>query len=71
MRCHEELQVGFRQKINTETNIDPNLLKGKLGKFFILLKVFIGPKLREVKTGNFHRKAQKLVKNHIKGSKIQ
>ena len=38
-------------------------LKGKLGKFFYRLKVFVGPKLREVSKGNFHRKAPKLVKN--------
>ena len=47
-------------------------IKGEVRQFFFyLLKVFIGPKLREVKTGNFHRKAPKLVKNYIKGSKIQ
>ena len=34
-------------------------LKGKLGDFFYWLKVFIGPKLREVSKGNFHRKAPK------------
>ena len=45
-------------------------LKGKLGDFFYLFKVFIGPKLRHVSTGNFHRKAPKLVKNQAKGSEI-
>ena len=45
-------------------------LKGKLGDFFYLFKVFIGPKLRQVSIGNFHRKAPKLVKNQAKGSKI-
>ena len=32
-------------------------LKGKLGDFFYWLKVFIGPKLRQVSIGNFHRNA--------------
>ena len=45
-------------------------LKGKLGDFFYLFKVFIGPKLRQVSIGNFHRKAPKWVKNQAKGSKI-
>ena len=45
-------------------------LKGKLGDFFYLFKVFIGPKLRQVSVGNFHRKAPKWVKNQAKGSKI-
>ena len=45
------------------------LLKGKLGKFFYWLKVFIGPKLREVSIGNFHRKAPKWAKNQVKVSK--
>ena len=45
-------------------------LKGKLGNFFYWLKVFIGPKLRQVSKGNFHRKAPKWVKNQAKGSKI-
>ena len=45
-------------------------LKGKLGDFFYLFKVFIGPKLREVSISNFYRKAPKLVKNQVKGSKI-
>ena len=46
------------------------LLKGKLGNFVYLFKVFIGPKLRQVSKGNFHRKAPKWVKNQAKGSKI-
>ena len=33
---------------------------------FYWLKVFIGPKLREVSKSNFHRKAPKLVKNEVK-----
>ena len=45
-------------------------LKGKLGNFFYWLKVFIGPKLREVSTGNFHRKAPKWAKKRVKVSKI-
>ena len=45
-------------------------LKGKLGNSFYWLKVFIGPKLRQVSKGNFHRKAPKWVKNQAKGSKI-
>ena len=45
-------------------------LKGKLGDFFYQPKVFIGPKLREVSKSNFYRKAPKLVKNQVKGSKI-
>ena len=45
------------------------LLKGKLGKFFYWLKVFIGPKLREVSIDNFHRKAPKWAKNQVKVSK--
>ena len=40
------------------------------GDFFYLFKVFIGPKLRQVSIGNFHRKAPKWVKNQAKGSKI-
>ena len=37
---------------------------------FYLIKFFIGPKLREVTTRNFHGKAPKWVKNGIKVSKI-
>ena len=45
-----------------------SFLKGEVRRiFFYWLKVFISSKLREVSKGNFHRKAQKLVKNHIKG----
>ena len=39
--------------------------KGELNRFF-----FIGPGLRQVLKGNFHRKAPKWVKNQVKGSKI-
>ena len=46
------------------------VLKGKKSDFFYRLKVFIGPKLRQVSKGNFHRKAPKWVKNQVKGSKI-
>ena len=45
-------------------------IKGELKRFFYRLKVFIGPKLRQVSKGNFHRKAPKWVKNQVKGSKI-
>ena len=45
-------------------------LKGKLSKKNYWPKVFIGPKLREVSKGNFHRKAPKLVRNQVEGSKI-
>ena len=46
-------------------------LKGELKRFFFYrLKIFIGPKLRQVSKGNFHRKAPKWVKNQVKGSKI-
>ena len=45
-------------------------LKGKLGEKIYRLKVFIWPLLREVSIGNFNRKAPKLVKNQVKGSKI-
>ena len=46
-------------------------IKGELKRFFFYrLKVFIGPKLRQVSKGNFHRKAPKWVKNQVKGSKI-
>ena len=45
-------------------------LKGKLGKFLYWPKVFIGPKLREVSKGNFCRKAPKLVKHQVEGTKI-
>ena len=44
--------------------------KGDVRRFFYWLKVFIGPKLRQVTKGNFHRKAPKWVKNQAKGSKI-
>ena len=47
-----------------------NPLKGKLGDFFYWLKVFIGPKLREVSTGNFCRKAPKWAKKQVKVSQI-
>ena len=40
------------------------------GDFFYWLKVFIGPKLRQVSKGNFHPKAPKWIKNQAKGSKI-
>ena len=40
------------------------------GDFFYWLKVFIGPKLRQVSKGNFHPKAPKWTKNQAKGSKI-
>ena len=40
-------------------------IKGEVRRFF-----FIGPKLRRVSKGNFHRKAPKWVKNRVKGSKI-
>ena len=47
------------------------VFKGELKRFFFYrLKVFIGPKLRQVSKGNFHRKAPKWVKNQVKGSKI-
>ena len=58
------LQIPYRRLSEKES------LKGKLGDFFYLFKVFIGPKLRQVSIGNFHRKAPKLVKNQAKGSKI-
>ena len=45
-------------------------LKGKLGEFFYWPKVFIGHILREVSKGNSYRKAPKLVKNQVEGSKI-
>ena len=45
-------------------------LKGKLKRFFYRLKGFIGPKLRQVSKGNFHRKVPKWDKNQVKGSKI-
>ena len=48
-----------------------SFLKGEVRRFFLYwLKVFIGPKLRQVSKGNFHRKAPKWVKNQVKGSKI-
>ena len=46
------------------------MIKGEVEQFFYWLKVFIGPKLRQVSKGNFHRKAPKWVKNQVKGSKI-
>ena len=45
-------------------------MRGTKAIFFYRLKVFIGPKLRQVSKGNFHRKAPKWVKNQVKGSKI-
>ena len=45
-------------------------LKGKLGNFFYWIKVFIGLKLREVSTGNFHRKTQSGPKNESKCQKL-
>ena len=47
--------------------IKPNI-KGKLGKSFYRLKVFISSKLREVSIGNFHQKAPNCPKI---GSKCQ
>ena len=47
-----------------------SFFKGEVRQFFYWLKVFIGPKLRQVSKGNFHRKAPKWVKNQTKGSKI-
>ena len=46
------------------------MLKGKLGIFFYWLKAPFEPKLREVLTGNFHRKAPKWAKKRVKVSKI-
>ena len=46
------------------------MIKGEVKQSFYWLKVFIGPKLREVSTGNIQRKAPKTVKNQVKGSKI-
>ena len=43
---------------------------GSKAIFFYRLKVFIGPKLREVSIGNVHRKAPKWAKNQVKVSKI-
>ena len=46
-------------------------LKGEVRHFFFYwLKVSIGPKLREISIGNFHRKAPKWAKNQVKVSKI-
>ena len=45
-------------------------LKGELKWFFYLLKVLIGPKLRQVSIAIFHQKAPKWIKNQVKGSKI-
>ena len=53
-----------------ELSNSPVPLKGGYRNFFYLFKVFIGPKLRQVSIGNFHRKAPKLVKHQAKGSKI-
>ena len=45
-------------------------LKGEVRQKKLLAQSFYGPKLREVSTGNFYRKAPKLVKNQVKGSKM-
>ena len=62
--------------------MSPKMLVYNLGSIFRLfkgdvrsqqlceLKVFIGFKLREVSTGNFHRKAPKWAKKRVKVSKI-
>ena len=42
-------------------------LKGQVRSFY-WLKIFIGPKIKEVSTGNFHQKDQKLVKKSKGGS---
>ena len=44
--------------------------RGSKAIFFYWLKVFIGPKLREVSTGKIHWRGPKWVKNQVKGSKI-
>ena len=67
MKCIDISIIGHT---NTQIHSYPISLKGKLGEKFYWLNVFIGLKLREVSTGNFYRKAPKLVKNHVKGSKI-
>ena len=49
---------GWHFGSTTQTNIFAGyVLKGKLGDFFYLFKVSIGPKLRQVSIGNFHRNA--------------
>ena len=62
------VQFDFSTPTQTPSRLDD--LKGKSDDFFYWLKVFIGPKLREVSTGNFHRKAPKWAKKRVKVSKI-
>ena len=62
----EYKQVGIYNTVQKTRKARKVCLKG----IFYRLKVFIGPKLREVSIGNFHRKAPKCAKNRVKGSKI-
>ena len=57
--CKVKLRRSWMRLLLLEkaANLSAILLKEKLGDFFYWLKVFIGPKLRQVSKGNFHRKA--------------